>query len=164
MSEAPQGPGWWLASDGRYYPPAPMPSPPAEYAPTPYPHAAAPVGYPPVQAGHPVGYPYPSQPPVFVPVPVPYGYGPVAYGYGPLKSKAAAALLAFFLGGTGAHNFYLGKTGLGVLQLCMLIFGVLTSWLGIGLIILAVQSVWVLIEFIVIIAGGIRDSQGRPLG
>jgi len=36
MSEAPQGPGWWLASDGKYYPPqgaaAPAP-PPAPIAP-----------------------------------------------------------------------------------------------------------------------------------
>lgn len=27
MSEQPQGPGWWLASDGRYYPPQSIPGP-----------------------------------------------------------------------------------------------------------------------------------------
>ncbi|MCS2481807.1 NINE protein [Bacteroides faecis] len=33
------------------------------------------------------------------------------------KSKATAAILAIFLGGLGAHHFYLGKTGLGILYL-----------------------------------------------
>ena len=34
-----------------------------------------------------------------------------------MKSKIAAALLAFFLGGLGAHKFYLGKPGMGILYL-----------------------------------------------
>ncbi|WHI46904.1 NINE protein [Microbulbifer sp. JMSA004] len=33
------------------------------------------------------------------------------------KSKVAAALLAFFLGGFGVHKFYLGQVGLGILYL-----------------------------------------------
>lgn len=33
------------------------------------------------------------------------------------KSKVAAALLAFFLGGFGAHKFYLGQVGMGILYL-----------------------------------------------
>lgn len=33
------------------------------------------------------------------------------------KSKIAAALLAFFLGGIGVHKFYLGQIGLGFLYL-----------------------------------------------
>lgn len=33
------------------------------------------------------------------------------------KSKIAAALLAFFLGGFGVHKFYLGQIGLGVVYL-----------------------------------------------
>ena len=33
------------------------------------------------------------------------------------KSKIAAALLAFFLGGFGVHKFYLGQVGRGVLYL-----------------------------------------------
>jgi len=35
----------------------------------------------------------------------------------PGKSRMVAALLAFFLGGFGAHKFYLGKIGLGILYL-----------------------------------------------
>ncbi|MCQ2163579.1 MAG: NINE protein [Bacteroidales bacterium] len=34
-----------------------------------------------------------------------------------MKSKYTAAALAFFLGGLGAHKFYLGKTGKGILYL-----------------------------------------------
>lgn len=34
-----------------------------------------------------------------------------------MKSKTVAALLAFFLGGVGAHKFYLGKNGQGILYL-----------------------------------------------
>lgn len=33
------------------------------------------------------------------------------------KSRIAAALLAFFLGGLGVHKFYLGKVGQGILYL-----------------------------------------------
>jgi TM2 domain-containing membrane protein YozV len=34
------------------------------------------------------------------------------------KDTTVAILLAIFLGGFGAHHFYLGRTGLGVLYLC----------------------------------------------
>jgi TM2 domain-containing membrane protein YozV len=34
-----------------------------------------------------------------------------------MKNKNIAAVLAFFLGGLGAHKFYLGKTGQGILYL-----------------------------------------------
>jgi uncharacterized OB-fold protein len=33
------------------------------------------------------------------------------------KSRVAAALLAFFLGGLGVHKFYLGRVGQGILYL-----------------------------------------------
>jgi len=33
------------------------------------------------------------------------------------KSKIAAALFAFFLGGIGAHKFYLGKIGMGIVYI-----------------------------------------------
>ncbi len=70
------------------------------------------------------------------------------------KSKMAAGLLGIFLGGWGAHNFYLGNTKRAVLQL---VLTVCTCGLA---------SVWGFIEGILILIGssGYRtDSEGRPL-
>jgi uncharacterized RDD family membrane protein YckC len=54
MSDAPQGPGWWQASDGNWYPPEQAPG----AQPTP-PPAAPPPGY---GAGAPAGYGAPATP------------------------------------------------------------------------------------------------------
>lgn len=56
--------------------------------------------------------------------PNPYGpyagtYGVQAYPQRPVKSKAAAGLLAFFLGQLGVHWFYLGRKGLGFAHLTL---------------------------------------------
>lgn len=40
-----------------------------------------------------------------------------------MKSKGTAYLLLIFLGVIGAHKFYLGKTGMGILYLCTLGLG-----------------------------------------
>jgi len=63
------------------------------------------------------------------------------------KSKIVAALLCFFLGGLGIHRFYLGYTLIGIIQL--LTFG------GCG--------IWALIDFILILVGSLKDSDGRDL-
>jgi TM2 domain len=75
--------------------------------------------------------------------------------YGPPKSKVAAALLAFFLGEFGVHNFYLGRNGLGMTQLLVT---VLTC--GIGMII---TWPWAVVEGVLILTGDVRDDNGRPL-
>ncbi|HWJ98465.1 MAG TPA: DUF4190 domain-containing protein [Acidimicrobiales bacterium] len=70
MSDAPQGPGWWQASDGKWYPPTAQPGtprPPAAPGPSPYGPGPAPYG--------PGAAPY-------GPGPAPYGPGPAPYGYG----------------------------------------------------------------------------------
>lgn len=51
------------------------------------------------------------------------------------KSKVAAALLAFFLGGLGIHEFYLGKTGAGIAILLITLF---TSWMIVPMFIIGV--------------------------
>lgn len=68
------------------------------------------------------------------------------------KSKLAAGLLGIFLGGLGVHRFYLGYTGIGIIQIVVTLVTC-----GIG-------SLWGLIEGILILAGSInRDAQGMPL-
>ncbi|WP_018296908.1 TM2 domain-containing protein [Corynebacterium lubricantis] len=82
------------------------------------------------------------------------------------KSKVAAALLAFFLGTLGLHNFYLGYTRRGVAQLVTWLIGWVTAIIGIGAVILFVLSVWVIVEFILILIGGGKfryDSRGVEL-
>lgn len=82
------------------------------------------------------------------------------------KSHAAAALLAFFLGGFGAHNFYLGHTGRGLVQLIVFMCSVLGVLLIVGVLGLFVLSVWVFVEFLLILfkAGSYGyDSRGVPL-
>ena len=58
-------------------------------------------------------------------------YGP-AYGqpYGPYvapKSKTTAALLAFFLGAIGAHNFYRGQVGRGFGHIALVVVAIICA-------------------------------------
>jgi Predicted membrane protein len=63
------------------------------------------------------------------------------------KSQIAAGLLCFFFGIVGAHRFYVGKVGTGIIQLLTLgCFGI-----------------WALIDLIFIICGRFRDAQGLRL-
>ena len=51
------------------------------------------------------------------------------------KSTGAAYLLWFFLGGFGAHRFYLGQTGTAVAQLLLMLLGwipLFTGWIVLG--------------------------------
>ena len=70
-------------------------------------------------------------------------------GDGPVSDKEwlVTLLLSFFLGVFGIHRFYTGHTGIGVAQLLTL--G------GCG--------IWAFIDFIIIILGSFKDSEGRPL-
>jgi TM2 domain-containing membrane protein YozV/ribosomal protein L40E len=78
------------------------------------------------------------------------------------KSRTAATLLAFFLGGLGIHRFYLGHTGIGVAQLILYILGWATIWIfGIGAIFFVAVGIWALVDFIMLLAGTMRDSNGK---
>jgi hypothetical protein len=61
------------------------------------------------------------------------------------KSRGVALALAAVLGPFGAHRFYVGKTGTGLLMLCTL--G------GAGL--------WYLYDLILVAGGSFRDAEGR---
>jgi TM2 domain-containing membrane protein YozV len=63
------------------------------------------------------------------------------------KGFVPTLLLAIFLGGIGAHRFFVGKIGTGILQLLTL------GGLGI----------WTLIDIIKIAVGSFTDKEGLPV-
>ncbi len=64
------------------------------------------------------------------------------------KSQLVALLLCFFLGWLGAHRFYVGKIGTGILMP-----------LTIG----GVFGIWVLVDLIFIACGIFRDREGKRI-
>jgi hypothetical protein len=79
------------------------------------------------------------------------------------KSKTVAALLCFFLGMLGVHRFYLGHTNIGIIQLVLTIVGSFTLLFIIGFFLLWGNAIWIFIEFILILIGKIKDSNGNSL-
>ena len=122
---------------------APPPPPGPDPSSVPPPAAAAPP--PPAAAYQPPAY---QQPMAAGGVPA---VGPDGT---PLKSKMVAGLLGIFLGGFGVHNFYLGNTNKGIIQIVVTLVTC-----GIG-------AIWGTIEGILILVGNqgfSTDAQGRPL-
>ena len=62
------------------------------------------------------------------------------------KSAGVAYLLWFFLGGAGAHRFYMGLTGSAIGQLALSVLGWTTIWFGLGFVFLGALGVWLLID------------------
>ena len=77
---------------------------------------------------------------------------------GPPKSKVVAALLAFFLGGLGIHRFYLGHTTTAIVMLASSLVGI--ALCGIPTLVVAI---WALVDFVLILTGGLREPNGRAL-
>ncbi len=63
------------------------------------------------------------------------------------KSRLAVTLFAWFLGVFGAHRFYLGKIGTAIAMLLTL------GGLGI----------WALIDFVMAVAGAMKDKDGKVI-
>ncbi|MFA0754324.1 MAG: hypothetical protein IMHGJWDQ_002110 [Candidatus Fervidibacter sp.] len=82
--------------------------------------------------------PRPVSPPPPTAQPVPAAHG---------KSFLVTALLAWFFGLFGLDRFYLGYIGLGILKL--------VTCGGFGL--------WALVDFILLLAGVLRDAEGNEL-
>ena len=87
-------------------------------------------------------------------------YGQPAYGQpfaaGAPKQWMVAVILAFFLGTLGVHNFYLGYTTKGIIQLVLTL-----TFIG-----LIVSGIWAFIDFIMLLMRSgdyATDAQGQPL-
>lgn len=81
------------------------------------------------------------------------------------KSKVAAALLAFFLGAYGGHNFYLGNPKLGAIKLvvtiiCMILYMAVNPFFYI---VILAMGIWALVDFIRILMNKVPDANGNPL-
>jgi TM2 domain-containing membrane protein YozV len=76
------------------------------------------------------------------------------------KSSGTAFLLWIFVGWLGAHRFYLGSTGSGAAMLALWLIGILTSILGVGLLLIAAVGIWWFIDLF-LISGMVRDHNVR---
>ena len=74
------------------------------------------------------------------------------------KTIVAAILLCLFLGGFGAHRFYVGKNGSAIAILCLCLGGILTFRLT-----SIAASIWVLVDLIQIIIGNFKTADGKDL-
>lgn len=74
------------------------------------------------------------------------------------KIKVAALLLALFLGGFGAHLFYVGRTGKAILYIALTLSGFLTC--GVTSIIALVLEI---IDIVLICTDKFADSEGNVL-
>ncbi|MDP9310394.1 MAG: TM2 domain-containing protein [Chloroflexota bacterium] len=73
------------------------------------------------------------------------------------KSKVAAALLAFFLGGLGVHGFYLGNSSMGVTLLLIWLISWPLLFVGIGFLGLSAVGLISLIQTILYIAASDQE-------
>lgn len=77
-----------------------------------------------------------------------------------------AVLLCLFFGLFGVHNFYLGYTKRGLVQLGLHFFGWLTTFFLVGFVVLGVLGIWVLCDLVRICARSgfySTDADGVPL-
>lgn len=73
------------------------------------------------------------------------------------KSTGASYLLWFFLGGFGAHRFYLGRNGTAITQLLLLLLGWIPfaiGWVALG--------IWLLVDLF-LIPGMVREENIKTI-
>lgn len=77
------------------------------------------------------------------------------------RSRLAAALLALFLGGLGAHWYYLGDSKAGTFYLVAFLVSLALSLVAIGLLGLAIVGLFALFDFINLLAMSPADFDAR---
>lgn len=75
------------------------------------------------------------------------------------KSRGTASLLWYFLGGLGAHDFYVGKIGSGIFKLIG--FPILDT-ITFGIFI-PVHIIWTLVDGVKLMNGSYTDAKGRKV-
>lgn len=160
------------------YPQAPGPVFGAPGSGPAYPSSGTPPPGFPAPGFTPPGYPAPDPATTqqFAAVPG-YGYAGgdagAPFGRDPLtgepmsdKSKVTAGLLQMllpFLGVCGIGRLYIGSTAIGLVQLLGFWFGFLAMLLLVGFLIVPAVWLWSFIDGILMLAGNVRDAQGRKL-
>ncbi|WP_245833084.1 TM2 domain-containing protein [Oceanobacillus timonensis] len=76
------------------------------------------------------------------------------------KNIVVAYLLAIFLGTLGIHRFYLGKVGSAVSMLILWIFGIITTFILIGGVVLFALGIWVIVDLF-LIPGMIKQNHNQ---
>ena len=81
------------------------------------------------------------------------------------KSRRATVLLALLLGIFGAHRFYIGKTRTAIVMLILSILYLATVrlWGTIMFIPLAIVGLWAFIDFILTVAGIMKDREDKRI-
>ena len=107
------------------------------------------------------------------------------------KSRLVASLFCFLFGGLGVHDFYLGKKVLGLVKIILLVVALIgagvyvgafakvadrvasggsvpiTDGMRIGVILMGIPiiilSIWILVDFITILAGSAKDKQDKKV-
>lgn len=96
------------------------------------------------------------------------------------KSYLVTVLLVIFLGQPGGHWFYLGRTRLAVLRLCLWAAGIAlfvamlnasrppmfntdSGLFDVTLALFGLIDLWWFVDFVLVITGSVRDSTGRRL-
>lgn len=75
------------------------------------------------------------------------------------KSVVLAYVLWFFLGGFGAHRFYLGKTLSAIIMLVLTLVGLFTLPLfGFGVIFLSIVGIWWVIDAVLIFLAASKSN------
>lgn len=76
------------------------------------------------------------------------------------KETGIAYLFAIFLGGFGAHHFYLGRVGAGIGFILLWWIGWFTTFLLVGFVLLFAAAVWWIID-LCLIPSYVRNANAR---
>jgi len=152
MSDVSQGPGWWLASDGRWYPPnqepQQLPPPPASLPPYQVP------GVPPQYGAYPIAY---GQPGIALPPRICTACGGVVIAtasvcprcgtmLGTPKDKTVAILLAVFLAPWNWCYTYRRDAAKFWIGLSVFILGLILTVVLIGFLMIFGVWLWAIID------------------